>query len=193
MARIFALFLLGVAFPLSLFAQNPAADEDARDERMKILKAADQIEMIQSNSESLRSDVDNLKTQLATMQEDNASLKQQVADLKSSLEKMDAARAKEREVLLDEVSKLIASAPKPAPVESKKSEKINEDHSADTTPAKPQHGFNHVVEKGETLSMIAAAYRDKGVKVTVDDIRQANSLGANDVIKVGQKLFIPKE
>jgi LysM repeat protein len=66
---------------------------------------------------------------------------------------------------------------------------------ADTAPApkpKPQKGYYHVVESGETLSMICEAYRDEGVKVTTAQVRRANGLTSRSVLKVGQKLFIPK-
>jgi LysM repeat protein len=57
---------------------------------------------------------------------------------------------------------------------------------------KEQKGYYHVVENGETLSMIVEAYRDEGVKVTSSQIRKANGLTSKSVLKAGQKLFIPK-
>jgi regulator of replication initiation timing len=184
----FLLALLMVcAFAGAVFAQDPGAAEDEREARLKLLKAADQVDMIQTNSESLRTEVDALKSQVTKMQDENTSLRQEVADLKSSLEKMDTARAREREVLLGEVGKMVATKPTSAVAETKKSEV---DLPSVT---KSEHGFYHVVEKGETLTLICQAYRDKGVKVTVADIRKANSLGPKNVLQVGQKLFIPKE
>ncbi len=46
-------------------------------------------------------------------------------------------------------------------------------------------GYEHVVESGQTLSTIAAAY-----KVRVASIKKANNL-KSDIVRVGQKLFIP--
>lgn len=46
-------------------------------------------------------------------------------------------------------------------------------------------GYEHVVESGQTLSTIAAAY-----KVSVSSIKKANNL-KSDIVRVGQKLFIP--
>ena len=40
--------------------------------------------------------------------------------------------------------------------------------------------------------MICEAYRENGVNVTVSEIRKANGLTADSVLKAGQKLFIPK-
>ena len=47
-------------------------------------------------------------------------------------------------------------------------------------------GYEHVVESGQSLSTIAAAY-----KVSVSSIKKANNL-KSDGVRVGQKLFIPK-
>lgn len=48
-------------------------------------------------------------------------------------------------------------------------------------------GYEHVVESGQTLSAIAAAY-----KVSVSSIKKSNNL-KSDIVRVGQKLFIPKK
>jgi predicted RNase H-like nuclease (RuvC/YqgF family) len=50
-----------------------------------------------------------------------------------------------------------------------------------------ESGYEHVVESGQTLSAIAAAY-----KVSVLSIKKANNL-KSDMVRVGQKLFIPKK
>ena len=44
----------------------------------------------------------------------------------------------------------------------------------------------HKVEKGDTLYSISRKYQ-----ITVSELRTANNLSENDVIKVGQKLIIP--
>ena len=54
-------------------------------------------------------------------------------------------------------------------------------------PVARQSGYEHVVEPGQTLSEIAAAY-----KVTVKAIVKANKMAAPDRLRVGQKLFIPE-
>jgi LysM repeat protein len=67
--------------------------------------------------------------------------------------------------------------------------------SGDDTPPpapKKEKGYSHVVAPGETVTMIVQAYRDQGVKVTAAQIRKANGLTPDSVLKPGQKLFIPK-
>ena len=67
------------------------------------------------------------------------------------------------------------------------------DSAGDIAPPPPKEkGYYHVVASGETVSMIAAAFRDQGVKVTVSQIRKANGLTPDSVLKPGEKLFVPK-
>ena len=197
-----------------------AARQDEEASRQKILKAADQIDMIETNSEAAKSSVDAMKADLAKLQDENAALKQQLADLQAAFNKSEADRAKERQALLDEVADLI-KAGKISGV--KKKPAAETDATADTPPQpatsasdttlapppdagsasggttpddnatpKPQKGYYHVVQTGETLTMICAAYRQNGIKVTVTQVRKANGLTDKSVLRVGQKLFIPK-
>lgn len=53
--------------------------------------------------------------------------------------------------------------------------------------ARNQHGYEHVVEPGQTISEIAAAY-----SVKVQAIVDANNLTNPNQIRAGQKLFIPE-
>ena len=57
--------------------------------------------------------------------------------------------------------------------------------------ATPEKGFEHAVASGDTLSTIAQAYKEKGIKVTVDQILKANPGLVPEKMKVGQKIFIP--
>ena len=108
------------------------------------------------------------------------SLQTQLEDLQRQIRALDAARAQDKKEIYDDISKKIATILKtsaPAP-------------SRSSAPARPrsgsQTGIEHVVQPGESLSKIAAAY---GVKMDV--IVQENGLSDPGNIRVGQKLFIP--
>ena len=228
-----------------LQAQDPGAKQDAEAAREKLLKAADQLDNIQANSEATKMSVDAMKINVAQLQgdvtklqSDNAALRQQLADLQTALDQFKAEQIKARQTLIDNVADTIAAgkglgAAKPG--KKKKEASLSEattetslqakapdaqpatpslnpppdtastspDASApggnaaaaaDNTPApvKPQKGYYHIVAGGETLTLICAAYRENGVNVTVSEIRKANGLTGKSVLKVGQKLFIPK-
>ena len=109
------------------------------------------------------------------------SLQTQLEDLQRQIRALDAARAQDQKEIYDDISKKIATILKtsaPAP-------------SRSSAPARPrsgsQSGIEHVVQPGESLSKIAAAY---GVKMSV--IVEENGLASPDSIRVGQKLFIPE-
>ncbi|MEI7945648.1 MAG: LysM domain-containing protein [bacterium] len=55
-----------------------------------------------------------------------------------------------------------------------------------STSARTRTGYNHTVEKGQTLSEIARGYGK-----TVDAIMKANNLKTTNTIRPGQVLFIP--
>jgi regulator of replication initiation timing len=228
---------LCLAAPTGLQAQDPGAAQDAEAAREKLLKASDELDNIQANSETTRASVDGVKTDVATLQQnvtalqnENTALKQQLADLQTQFDQYKADQARERQLLIDNVADMIAksadkstrkkkpsaettdssdSAPAPTP------ETSTEVHTslastepslapppdnpaagtADDTPPpvpKKEKGYNHIVAPGETVPMIAAAYRDAGIKVTAAEIRKANGLAPDSVLTPGQKIFIPK-
>ncbi len=106
------------------------------------------------------------------------ALQAQLEDLQRQVRALDAARAQDKKEIYDDISKKIAT--------------ILKSSSAATASAKPrprsssQTGIEHVVQPGESLSKIAAAY---GVSMAV--IVEENGLASPDTIRVGQKLFIP--
>ena len=108
------------------------------------------------------------------------SVQTQLDDLQRQIRALDAARAQDKKEIYDDISKKIATLLKSAPASS----------SASRPAAKPrsssQSGIEHVVQPGESLSKIAAAY---GVSMSV--IVEENGLASPDSIRVGQKLFIP--
>lgn len=80
---------------------------------------------------------------------------------------------------LKEIQRLAASAPPPP----RRTEK--------PVPERPEKGFEYEVQAGDTLSTIIAAYRDKNVKVTMDQVLKANPGLKPERMKVGQVIFIP--
>ena len=104
-----------------------------------------------------------------------SALQQQVAELQKQVRALDAARATDRAAIYDDITKKVASLVKTsAPAPSKTSKPIS------------NTGFEHIVQPGESLSKIAAAY---GVKM--DIIAQANNISNPANIRIGQKLFSP--
>jgi len=59
-------------------------------------------------------------------------------------------------------------------------------------PGDKQNGYWQVLGKGDTISAIAKAYQDKGIKVSVKQILDANTGLDPNHLKVGQKIWIPQ-
>jgi len=202
--------------------QGPAAQQDAESEREKILKAADQLDLIQNNAETTKVAVDNMKDDIARLQAANADLTQQLSDLRAAFDKAEAERTKERQVLVDEVAQLVASRNAEAihsHHHSAETQPVSDTdtgadatmadtevhHSAEPAPAlsppadaapapapKRQKGYYHTVESGETLTLICQAFRDQGVNVSIAQVRRANGLTNKSKLRIGQRLFIPQ-
>jgi nucleoid-associated protein YgaU len=66
------------------------------------------------------------------------------------------------------------------------------DNSTTANTGEKQNGFWQPVGSGDTISAIAKAYQDKGIKVTVEQILAANPGLNPGKLKVGQKIWIPK-
>lgn len=164
---------------LPLQAFDPSAAEDAAIERQKILKAADQIELLVQQNEQLRLQLQEIRADVEKLRAENAELKKNAAA-------QEKARAGEKDALLKEVSAIVASGKSaPAP---------NNERPANppSSPSTTGEGFEHVVQPGQSLWAIAKAFQDQGIKVSVEDIRTANRLKDNN-LHAGQKLFIPKK
>ena len=231
------IFLCALYVTIPLHAQDPGAQQDAEAARQKLLKASDELDNIQANSEATRlsvegmkADVTHLQADVAKLQADNASLRQQLDSVQAAFDKAEAAHAKERQVLLDTVAEMIkeSNPGKPSPKKKEKAAASSQPKAppADVTPApaasgtaavtpdattpagatnslsppadsdsgpvKSPKGYYHIVASGETLTLICNAYRQQGVSVSVDAVEKANGLTDKSVLRVGQKLFIPK-
>lgn len=222
--------LFCLAIPVGTRAQDPGAQQDAEATREKLLKAADQLDLIETNSEATKASLESMKADIAKLQDENTTLKQQLADLQAAFDKAETAHAKERQILLDEVAKMVASgkestkpskkkdatatitpptkAPETEPPAASSAPATNNEVPPATDPASPtaaagddttgaspvrtQKGYYHVVASGETISLICTAYRQQGINVTIAEIEKANGLTDKSLLKVGQKLFIPK-
>lgn len=106
------------------------------------------------------------------------AVQSQLDSLQQQIRTLDAARAQDKREIYDDIAKKVATLLKTAPTPSGPSRPAARTGS--------QTGYEHVVQPGETLSKIAAAYK---VKMSV--ILEANNLTNPDSIRVGQKLFIP--
>ena len=111
--------------------------------------------------------------------------------LADQVQEIDKKRQEDRDLILKEIEKLgkvggSTAAHKPAPVPTTSTS------IGGPTAAGKENGYEYKVAAGDTLSIIAKAYRDQqGIKVTSDQILKANPGLDPKSLKVGQTIFIP--
>ena len=190
-----------------LLAQTPgapAAREDVAIERQKVLRAADQLDLMTEEIQRIKQELADLKKRMIDLSVENQNLRNRLTE-------SEAQRLKERQrppVSKQPVSqKSPTLTPATSAVQPPATAQAHPAVVATTNPAASatapaaqanvssnlEKGYEHIVAPGQTLWTIAKAYRQHGVKVSVEKIRKANNLKSTDSIRVGQKLFIPAQ
>jgi LysM repeat protein len=108
------------------------------------------------------------------------------------VDEIDKKRQDDRDLILAQIEKLghvTAPAP-PPPRHSTSTSTTTTGPGADNT-GTPQTGYEYEIKAGDTLGLIAKAYRDQGVKVTKSQIIKANPNMNPNVLIPGKKIFIP--
>ena len=130
----------------------------------------------QEENARLRQQIEELRTELEASRQTSNSYAGDITRLDELVQKMNSARTKDRQAVLDEVSREL----------SRISQKTA---SASPPPQKPaaEVGYEHTVKKGESLYAIAKAYG-----VPASEIARANGLKPKSALKTGRVLFVPK-
>jgi len=115
--------------------------------------------------------------------------------LANQVQEIDKKRQEDRELILKEIGKLGkvgGSTPgrKSTPGVTTNTATSGSSAGGKATGGK-ENGYEYKVAAGDTLSIIAKAYRDQGIKVTSEQIFKANPGLDPKSLKVGQKIFIP--
>lgn len=188
----FAILASGFAifFCLSLQAQDAATEE-------RFNKLAGQIEDLRANQEAitkrleaLGQAVENLRSQTDKPAPNYAS-DEDVKRLADALKEVDRKRLDDYEKIRDELKSLGKSLAAPAPPVRKTTPASLPDTTSSDKASGSDKVFEYTVKRGDTLSLIAQAYRDNNFKVTTEQILKANPGLKPDKLRVGQKIAIP--
>jgi LysM repeat protein len=154
------------------------AAEEAR--RQKVLSdLRTDLDQVRERGKAIEVAQENLARQIdalnKTSARDQRAMQDKVAALDRAIRQMESDRARLQQQIVDDLSgkmaELVKSQAVPPPV-----------------PPTITAGYEHVVKAGETLSLIAAAY-----KVKAQAIIDANGITNPNNVRPGQKLFIPEE
>ena len=187
---------LFTALALGTMAQDADSARAAFQERQalaEVPKLVQQFDQLAANQDEIVQrllKVESGSGTEAALRAEIEALRAEVAELKASIRReQDAMR---REIVADlakRISSLTPPPPPPAPVQPRSVA------TARQAPAAPQQPpveigphYEYVVEKGQTLSLIA-----EGFGTTVPKILAANPGLKPNLLRVGQKLIIPAE
>ena len=138
----------------------------------------------------LRKDISELRDKVNTPAVNDSASRDDLKTLTTKMQEIDKKRQDDRDLILKEIEKLgkVATA---APVKSKPASKAPATDNTTAAPAAPQKGYEYMVKAGDTVGLIAKAYREQGVKVTSTQILKANPGLDATKLYVGKKIFVP--
>ena len=125
-------------------------------------------EGLHASRQDVYRDIEAVRTEINEIER---RLNEEVASLRLQLKALESARQQDKRELIDSFSERISALMRSAPAPSHRGES----------------GYEHVVQPGQTLSEIAAAYNTR-----IEIIVRANNLSNANAIRAGQKLFIPE-
>ncbi len=190
------IWLLVLALALGNLPQGRAQDA-AVEERLN--KLSGRIEDLQAGQESLRRQIEaltrenaNLREQLNSRPTVNYATTEEVRRLAEAVKDVDRRRLEDAERVHNDLLKLAKELKAPPPL-AHKSPASREEASVSDKPSAPEKGYEYVVQRGDTLSSIIQAYREKGIKVTQDQVLKANPKLKPSKMYTGQKIWIPAQ
>ena len=193
MKRIFLLLMIA-----TLACAAPVRAQDAATEE-KLNKLSGQVEdLLAAKVEqdkriaALVKEVESLREQAGKPTGDYAT-REDLRKLAEKLQEIDEKRIADSKRIADAIEKL-AKAPAGGGIKPPKTPKAPTDDPVKPvggTGDKPEKGFEYVIVSGDSLSVIAQKCREQGVKVTPDQILQANPGLKERSLPVGKKIFIP--
>lgn len=174
---------------------SPAQDA-ATEERMNKLSA--QIDVLVEAKEAQNKKIDALEKQINDLQAQlnkpsgnfvsSDDLKQVTDSMKDAIKEVDKKRVADNEKVLNELEKL-GKTLAGGGGGRRSSSATQEVKTAPVDPSAPH--FEYTVQPGDTLGAIVKAYREKNIKVTIQQILTANPGLKPEAMKAGQKLVIP--
>jgi LysM repeat protein len=121
----------------------------------------------------------------------NWATQEQLNRLAKDIEVVDHKRVADSELVQKQLERLRKAVETPLPTPKPKPIAVPKEPTVPDQPTTPQKGVEHVIKPGETLSGIVAACREQKIKVTRQQILDANPGLKPDLLIPGKKIFIP--
>lgn len=187
-----------VAVPLiAAMCSLAIAQDDARS-AYQTQRAIQEVQRLSSQFDQMESRMEQISSRMGRIEGSSSArdVKAEIGALRSELDQLKRRQAAMHDEIVKEISAKMAALLKdrqPAAQPSRsgdaprsgRSGRTQQAEVAESGPTGPY--FEHIVEKGETLSYIA-----KECNTTVQKIKQYSGL-KSDSLRVGQKILIPAE
>jgi LysM repeat protein len=180
--------ILSAVIAVLVMASIPMRAQDAALEE-RVNKLSGYVQDLLAMQDAQRKQIEALSAELQSLREKagqanpNAVTQDDLRRLAEKLQEVDKKREDDRDLILKEIENLGKAAAK--------AKRPVADKPTASGASGSEKGYEYEVQSGDTLSAIAAAYKDQGIKVTVDQILKANPGLKPTNMKVGQKIFIP--
>jgi LysM repeat protein len=171
------------------------AQDAATEERLN--KLSGQIDDLIAGQKTLRDQLAELSRELQSLRDEqgkpNTSYAnhEELSRLADAIKEVDRKRLDDNEKIHADLLKLGNTLAVPAPSHRKSHDAPPTDNPVPDKTATSDKGFEHVIQPGDTLSVIVQGCRDKNIKVTIDQILKANPGLKPEKLHPGQKIFIP--
>ena len=187
---LFAMIVIGAAAQDPAYARAAYQERQALAEVPRLVQQFDQLAANQDEIVQRLLKVESGSSTEAALRAEIEALRAEVAELKASIRReQDAMR---REIVADLAKRISTlTPPPPAPAQPRATPGARPSPAATHQPPSPAEigpHYEYVVEKGQTLSLIA-----EGFGTTVPKILAANPGLKPNLLRVGQKLIIPAE
>ena len=183
------IFILGISLAAAR-AQDDATQQQINKLNGQIQDLRDAQAVQAKHIDALEREISALRDKSSQPGATDTANADDLKKLADQVQEIDKKRQADRVLILKEIEKLGkvgGSSPgrKPTPTVTTNSA------TGGSNPGGKENGYEYKVSAGDTLLIIAKAYRDQGIKVTSDQILKANPGLDPKNLKVGQKIFIP--
>jgi LysM repeat protein len=179
------------AFTISRAGAQDAATQQQMDQlNGRIQDVYGVLERQSKRIDALEKQVSNLQDKLSQPAAENSASAEDLKKLAEQVQQIDKKRQDDNEQILKTLEKLNKSMGVTTPGH-KPATAAPTENSTPTAGGNAQKGYYYEVKSGDTLSAIAKAYREQGIKVTKDQIQTANPGLNPKSLMVGKKIFIP--
>jgi hypothetical protein len=190
-----SLWILVAWFTASLApAQESATQQQIDKLGGQIQDLTDLVETQRKHIDALEKEIADLRDKVNTPVVNDYANRTELKSLAEQVQEVDRKRKEDSDMIADQIQKLVKAAtmaPPEAPSRHVASAPITPRLEESPAPSVPQKGYEYEVKPGDNLGLILRAYRDKGVKVSLAQLKAANPKMNPDVLIPGRKIFIP--